>query len=392
MRVLTVTRESAGDRRYGLGRSLAPVLAAMEAQGVATRYFCAEDVDDESLARRKARVDRLSRSRLVASRPNRIDLLRAWAERLQIGMLAAGVARREGYTHVHAHDPWLACGVAMELLRRGARGIRWGFTEHGFGSYCRATHQDGLEQGPAAQRWLHRVERLVAARAHWVTAPTRGALREAARDVGLRALPAHWHCVPHARPDIAPASDEQRVGARAGFGWDEQDLVVLAVGRLVPLKCFDRIVRACAAQSTSRVRLQLLGGGDPAPYRALAAELGFADRLRVESTTEVAPYYHAADIYMSASSTESFGLANLEALCAGLPAICSDAGGVPEVVGDGGWLVANDTDTLTRTLASLVGDAGLRRVWRERALARAGSWPTAEQVARNYVAIYQAAS
>jgi glycosyltransferase involved in cell wall biosynthesis len=392
MRVLTVTRESADDRRYGLGRSLAPVLAAMQAQGVPKRYFCAEDVDGDALIRRRARVEQLSRSRFIADRPNRIDMLRAWAERLQIGMLAAAVARSDGYTHVHAHDPWLACGVATGLLRHGARGIRWGFTEHGFGSYSRATHEDGLEQGPAAQRWLRRIERLVAARADWVTAPTRGALQEAARDVGLRTLPAHWHHVPHARPSIEPASEEQREAARARFAWEAQDLVVLAVGRLVPLKGFDRIVRACAAQSSARVRLQLLGGGDPAPYRALAAELGFAERLRVESATEVAPYYHAADIYMSASSTESFGLANLEALCAGLPAICSAAGGVPEVVGDGGWLVANDTDTLTRTLASLVGDAELRRAWRERALARAASWPTAEQVARNYVAIYQAAS
>jgi glycosyltransferase involved in cell wall biosynthesis len=392
MRVLTVTRESADDRRYGLGRSLAPVLAAMEAQGVSTRYFCAEDVSEDSLMRRRARVEQLSRSRFVAGRRNRIDLLRAWAERLQIGMLAADVARREGYTHVHAHDPWLAGGVAIALLRRGARGIRWGFTEHGFGSYSQATHEDGLEQGPAAQRWLRRIERFVAARAHWVTAPTQGALQQAARDLGLRALPAHWHHVSHARPSIAPPSDEQRGAARARFAWDAQDLVVLAVGRLVPLKCFDRIVRACAAQPTSRVRLQLLGGGDPAPYRALAGELGFADRLRVDSTTDVVPYYHAADIYMSASSTESFGLANLEALCAGLPAICSAAGGVPEVVGDGAWLVANDTDTLTRTLASLVAEAALQRAWRERALARAGSWPTAEQVARNYVAIYQAAS
>jgi glycosyltransferase involved in cell wall biosynthesis len=392
MRVLTVTRESADDRRYGLGRSLAPVLAAMEAQGVSGRYFCAESVGEDALTRRRACVDRLSHSRFIAHRPNRIDLLRAWAERLQIGMLAADVARREGYTHVHAHDPWLACGVAIELVRRGARGIRWGFTEHGFGSYSRATHEDGLEQGPAAQRWLRRVERFIATRAQWVTAPTHGALQEAARDLGLRALPGHWHHVPHARPSITPASDQQRDAARASFSWEPQDVVVLAVGRLVPLKGFDRIVRACAAQPGARVRLQLLGGGDPGPYRALAAELGFADRLRVESTREVAPYYHAADIYMSASSTESFGLANLEALCAGLPAICSAAGGVPEVVGDGGWLVPNDTDTLTRTLASLVGDVALRRAWRERALARAGSWPTAEQVARNYVAIYQAAS
>jgi glycosyltransferase involved in cell wall biosynthesis len=390
MRVLMVTRESAEDRRYGLGRSLAPVLQAMSGQGVQTRYFCAEDVDSAALARRRARVDELSRAPFIRSRPNRIDLLRAWAERLHVGALAAQLAQREGYTHVHAHDPWLACGVALELRRRGARAIRWGFTEHGFGSYSRATHQDGLEQGPKARWTLQRVERWVAARARWVTAPTRAALEEAARDLGLGRLPAHWHHVPHARPSIAAPGEEERLAARARFGWQAHDIVVLAVGRLVPLKCFDRLVRACAAQPGAAVRLQLLGGGDPAPLRALADSLGFGERLRMESTQEVAPYYHAADIYMSASSTESFGLANLEALCAGLPSICSAVGGVPEVVGDGGWLVPNDTPTLTRSLAALIGDDALRRDWRERALARAASWPTAEQVAQSYVAIYQA--
>jgi glycosyltransferase involved in cell wall biosynthesis len=100
--------------------------------------------------------------------------------------------------------------------------------------------------------------------------------------------------------------------------------------------------------------------------------------------------YHAADIYISASSTESFGMANLEALCAGLPSICSAVGGVPEVVGDGAWLVANDIEPLAGALAALKDDAALRDSWSRLASDRAASWPTPEQVAQRYVAIYQA--
>lgn len=392
MRILMVTRESAEDRRYGLGRSLAPVLAAMAQSGVEARYFCAEDVSPDALARRRARVDRMSRWPLFASRPDRINLLRAWAERLHIGWLAAQVAQREACTHVHAHDPWLACGVAIGLWRQRANTVRWGFTEHGFGCYSRATHDDGLEQGAMAQWWLRRIERAIAARARWVTAPTRAAVEQLARDLWLPRVPAHWRCVAHARPALGPPTDEERRAARARFGWREDDLVVLSVGRLVPLKCFDRVVRACAAQRGGHVALQLLGGGDPAPLVALASSLGFAERLRIESTDEVAPYFHAADVYLSASSTESFGLANLEALCAGLPALCSAVGGVPEVVGDGGWLVPNDTQTLTGALAALVADPALRRLWRERALARAAGWPRAATIAQDHVAIYQAAA
>lgn len=391
MRVLMVTRESGEDRRYGLGRSLAPVLAALADSGIHVRYFCAEDVSADALDRRQQRVDRLSRLPFIRSRPNRVDLVRAWSERLHIGFVAADLARREAYTHVHAHDPWLACGVAVGLHWHRARSIRWGLTQHGFGSYSRATHDDGLAQGAAMQGWLRRVERAITTRSQWVTAPTQAALTQVARDLAFPAVPSHWRHVPHAKPPVAAPTAAQRQSARATFGWDENDLVVLAVGRIVPLKCFDSVLRACAAQPDRRVHLQILGGGDASGLQALAPELGFAGRLRVNSAQDVAPYFHAADVYMSASSTESFGLANLEALCAGLPAICSAVGGVPEVVGDGAWLVPNEVATLTRALAALAGDAALRRTWTERALARAAQWPLAKEIAEKYVAIYQAA-
>lgn len=390
MRVLMVTRESAEDRRYGLGRSLAPLLAPLAAAGAQVRYFSAEDLDAEAVTRRRERIARWERWPMLSGRPNRINLLRAWSERLHVGFAAAQVAAHEGYSHVHAHDPWLACGVALGLRRHGARGVRWGFTEHGFGSYSHATHEDGLEQGPAAQALLRRIERFAAQRARWVTAPTRSGLAQLARDLGLPAVPEHWHCVPHARPPLRAPSADQRAAARASLGWAEDEVVVLAVGRLVPLKCFDRIVQACAEQQQPRLRLQLLGGGDAAPLQALAQGLGFAG-LHATSTDDVTPYFHGADVYLSASTTESFGLANLEALCAGLPAICSAVGGVPEVMGDGAWLVPNDSATLTRTLAALLADEPLRRQWAARALARAAAWPSPEEIARRYVAIYQAA-
>lgn len=388
MRVLMVTRENGEDRRYGLGRSLMPLVEPLRAAGAETRYFCQEDLGEDDLARRRRQLHFLSGLPLIRGRAPRVNLLRAWQERLQVGYAAARVAVREGYTHVHAHDPWLACGVALGLRRQGARGIRWGFTQHGFGSYSHATHEDGLVQGPLAQSWMRRIERAVSRNAHWVTAPTAASLAQVARDLGLAGTPAHWHHVPHARPGIAPTSLRARQSARAALGWPEGEVVVLAVGRLVSLKCFDRVVRACASQA-HRVRLQLLGTGDAAGLQALADDLGLESRLGVAATDDVTPYFHAADIYMSASSTESFGIANLEALCAGLPAICSAVGGVPEVVGDGGWLVPNDTQTLTRALAALIGDAQSREKWAQRGLARAAQWPTAQDIAERYVAIYQ---
>jgi glycosyltransferase involved in cell wall biosynthesis len=391
-RILMVTRETGPDRRYGLGRSLAPVVLALQREGAQVRYFCQEDLSAADLERRQAVWARLSSLPFIRGRDSRLALVRAWQERLQVGEAAGKLALAENYSYVHAHDPWIACGVWWATRGPAGRAIRWGITQHGFGSYSLATHADGLTQGPAAQRCLRRVEATVVSRADWVTAPTRAALEQLARDLCEPNVKPHWHCVPHGRPAIAAPTPAQRAAAREQLQWRDDQLVVLGVGRLAPLTCFDRLVDACAAQALPSLRLVLLGGGDPAPFMAQAQARGFAGQLQITTVDDVTLHLHGADLYASASSTESFGLANLEALCAGLPALCSAAGGVPEVVGDGAWLVPNDVASLSGALRALIGDPALRRAWAERALARAAQWPTPEQVARQYLDIYRGAA
>jgi glycosyltransferase involved in cell wall biosynthesis len=391
-RVLMVTRETGPDRRYGLGRSLEPVVEALQAQGALVRYFCQEDLSSADFERRQSLWKRLSSLPFVRGHDNRLALTRAWLERLQVGQAAGKLALAENYSHVHAHDPWIACGVWWSTRGEAGHHIRWGITQHGFGSYSLATHADGLTQGLAAQRWLRRIETTVVNRADWVTAPTWAALEQVARDLCLPQVAAHWHCVPHGRPAVAAPTAAQRTDARAQFQWRDHEVVVLGVGRLAPLKCFDRLIDACADQALPSLRLVLLGGGDPAPFMAQAEARGFAKQLTITTVEDVTPYLHGADIYASASSTESFGLANLEALCAGLPAVCSAVGGVPEVMGDGAWLVPNGVTSISGALRALIADPALRRSWRERALARAAQWPTHEEIAEKYLAIYGAAA
>ncbi|MES2785093.1 MAG: glycosyltransferase family 4 protein [Pseudomonadota bacterium] len=391
MRVMMVTRETGPDRRYGLGRSLMPVVEAMRARGIAVRYLCQDDITSGQLQYRENMIRRFSTWPGLRRRADWMAIVRAWIERLQVGVTAARLAREEHYTHVHAHDPWLALGVWFGLFGSGKR-VRWGVTEHGFGSYSMATHQDGLTQGPWMQRLMRRIETTVLARADWVIAPTQACLVELARDLCVASPPRHWHAVPHARPAVEPGAPEKREQARALLGWRADEFVVLGVGRLVPLKCFDRVIEACAevAKEFPSLRLVLLGGGDPAELKAVAASQGFAHRVEFAFVDDVTPYLHAADVYVSASSTESFGLANLEALCAGLPSICSPVGGVAEVVGDGAWLVPGESAALANSIAALARDASLRQDWARRALARSGSWPAASEITKRYVEIYQA--
>jgi glycosyltransferase involved in cell wall biosynthesis len=81
-------------------------------------------------------------------------------------------------------------------------------------------------------------------------------------------------------------------------------------------------------------------------------QVGFVANERLLSTV-----YSAADIYVTPSQMETFGMTAAEAGACGLPVICFAAGGLPEIVVDGetGWLV--DLKASSRGLADAVAAA-----------------------------------
>jgi glycosyltransferase involved in cell wall biosynthesis len=81
-------------------------------------------------------------------------------------------------------------------------------------------------------------------------------------------------------------------------------------------------------------------------------QVGFVANERLLSTV-----YSAADIYVTPSQMETFGMTAAEAGACGLPVICFATGGLPEIVVDGetGWLV--DLKASSRGLANAVEEA-----------------------------------
>ena len=390
MRILHVTRETSGDRRFGIGRSLLPVTDALQARGHVVQYLTQEDLGPRSRAALQPLARWLGRAGGLVFGDVAQGVALAWAERLNIGRVAALMASRQRFDIVHLHDPWMAWAYSRAcLLHRPPEARRWGFTEHGFGAYANATCEEGLPCTPKLMRWLRRLEATTARHADFVLCPTASARQQLARDVSLTDAPAHWHAVPHPRPTLALP---ERQAARQALGLADETLHVLAVGRVNPVKRLDAIVRACV-QLRRPLRLTLLaGGGDPAPLQALAADAPGLD-LRVLMVDDVAPYLAAADIYVSAALNESFGMANLEAMAASLPAICTAVGGVPEVTGGTVWLVpgadAALPEQLAQALATLTADAPLRQRLAAAAGERASHWPRAAQIGERYEAIYR---
>ena len=385
--VLMVTRELSGDRRYGLGRSLMPVVQALQSRGWQVRYLCQEDLPDSAKEGRTRWLGRLGRLPGLKGISNRQLMLGALAERLQMGWFGAQMAAQEGFTSVYLHDPWLACGFWLGMKALRLQGVHWGVAEHGFGCYSRATHEDGLIQGARAQRWLRRIEAVTLASAHWVTSPTQLSLDQLARDLALPCNPGHWRAIPHAALQQALPGRQE---ARGGLGWRESDFYVLGVGRLAPLKRFDILVNAwiALARCDPSLHLQILGGGDTNYLRQMADAAGVGERIHFAVVEDVNPYLAAADVYVSTSATESFGLANLEALVAKLPCICTAVGGVPEVMGQGAWLIPVEQHALENALGELINQPLQRKAWSVRAAVQARQALDIEKVTDYYAELF----
>jgi len=142
-------------------------------------------------------------------------------------------------------------------------------------------------------------------------------------------------------PDRLPRA---RPGAAAG------PVRLVTVGRLVPEKRTDRLLAAVAALGASGVActLTVIGAGAAEPeLRSLAARMGIESRVHWQRhVDDIAGALAGADAFVTATRTESFGIAVLEAMAVGLPVVAPSVGALPELVTDGetGTLIAGEDD------------------------------------------------
>lgn len=190
--------------------------------------------------------------------------------------------------------------------------------------------------------------------------------------------PAAWRAAAVARSAVVhngvdvdrfrPPSAAERARARENLGLSDE-LTIVTVSRLEPLKGVDVVIRAAAASGVSPT-LVVVGdatgysGGDgyAEGLKKLAADLGLDVRF-LGSRSDVAQILWAGDVFAFMSRWEAFGLVLAEASATGLPVVSSDTGGCAEVVVDGvtGELVAADDEAAcAAVIERLAGDPSLR--------------------------------
>jgi glycosyltransferase involved in cell wall biosynthesis len=134
-------------------------------------------------------------------------------------------------------------------------------------------------------------------------------------------------------------------------------LRLLYVGRIEPIKGLDCLINALAR--TSRIKLTIVGTGSTiSDLRDLAESRGIRDRVSFEGRIphdKLAPYYDQADLFVHpASWAEPFGRTLLESMQLGTPALVSDTGGPPWIVGDAGLTFPHgDAERLSEILSRI---------------------------------------
>jgi glycosyltransferase involved in cell wall biosynthesis len=224
---------------------------------------------------------------------------------------------------------------------------------------------------------------VVPERTSWVTTPLRviatslrtaDAMRATARSVTV----------------VRPGLDSCFVPAPARQRGDP--LRIVCVGTISPHKG-QLLLAASLASSTEASRCELVLIGDDRAYAAHVAEVRAAAkalRLRVcsgLSPGEVATELQRADLFVSASRRESFGMAVAEAAACAVPVLAFDTGEIASFVRDGrnGWLLPSDAAgaEFSARLVQLVRDP-------HRLDAARGAWlrprlQTWDEVARSFV-------
>ena len=186
--------------------------------------------------------------------------------------------------------------------------------------------------------------------------------------------------------DVPPP--DHHAALRERWGMASSDLILGFVGRLVPEKGVDVLLKAfpTIARNVPSARLLITGKGpERAPLERLARELDIAERVVFTGAQrDIVPYYLISDVIVVPSRYEAFGNVAVEAMACGRPVVASRVGGFVDAIADEecGKLVApNDSEDLAAAVVWLLQSPGRVREMGMRGRQRALALYTEESLA-----------
>jgi len=153
---------------------------------------------------------------------------------------------------------------------------------------------------------------------------------------------------------------------------DEQPFTICWIGRFVPIKNFDLLIRAASILQTQNIFFRYLIAGDGellANAKKLVENGKIAGFNFLGYRTDVPDLLAASDLFVLTSRNEGFGRVIVEAMACGLPVVVTCVGGVPELITDdyNGLLVdPDDAEALANALKRFAHDSDLRIIFGRR--------------------------
>lgn len=155
------------------------------------------------------------------------------------------------------------------------------------------------------------------------------------------------------------------------------EFVVLYVGRVCRQKGTDLLMEACTRLREEGRNVRFVVAG-PIGQFGQEDDNGFIQLLEQHQALYLGPVdeavlpsvYNMADVFvMPTRVNEMFGMAAIEAQACGKPVVCSNHGGLPEVISSSSGLLfqVGNADDLAQQLRTLMDDSGLRRRFSEAA-------------------------
>ena len=306
-------------------------------------------------------------------------------------------AENSAYDLIHANF-WMSAWVGCELKQRW--NIPLVVTFHALGK-IKKLHQGAADTSPAERI---RIELRIVDEADVLIAQCPSEKEEL---IDLYGADENRILIVPSAVDVGTFRPVARRESRKILGLDQEGPMIVYVGRLLPRKGIDNIIRALALLSNGRssfAKLLIVGGEtsevspetdkEVARLTDIARSLGVLDRVTFvgRRSQEVLKYYYsAADVCVSTPWYEPFGLVPLESMACGTPVIASEVGGMKFTVQDnktGFHVPPKEPEVLASRLELVLNSPGLRASLGRKARERVEKFFTWHQVARRMATVY----
>jgi glycosyltransferase involved in cell wall biosynthesis len=219
--------------------------------------------------------------------------------------------------------------------------------------------------GRAISDCFRRLERILARASDCLIGVSQATVDDLVR---LGVAPAHKFRVVRLGLDLDPylALEGRGEKFRQELGVSDEDVLCLFVGRFVPIKRLDGMLRAIARARSlgAPVQLALVGDGLIRPeLERLAEDLGIQKSVHFAGyRRELESVLDGVDVGVLSSDNEGTPVSLIEAAAAGKPLAATRVGGTAEVVPEGAGLLvpAGDYDRLGEAIAELAADRSQR--------------------------------